>query len=293
MNSFHKSVLLKEAVDFLNVKKGERYIDATLGGGGHTREILRKGGVVLGIDQDPAALNFVKGSFEKEIEKGSLKIIHGNFSQLKEISVKEDFREIAGILLDLGTSNWQLEEQERGFSFSKEAPLDMRMSPDLAVTAKDLVNALNEGELYELFTKYGEESFARPIARAIVTYRIKVSKQIETTRELSELIERVVGRREKIHPATRVFQALRIAVNDELNSLREVLPQAVSLLKNEGRLVVISFHSLEDRIVKEFFKEHEGKELKVLTKKPLVASEEEVKENPKARSAKLRTAEKI
>lgn len=290
MNGFHKCVLLEEALEGLNVRSGEKYIDASLGGGGHTREILKRGGVVLGIDQDLESVEFVKRSGQV----ANLKIVQGNFNKLEEMAKKEGFESVSGILFDLGMSSHQL-ESDRGFSFQRDDPLDMRMDSSLAVTAKDLVNALHEGELYELFTKYGEESFARPIARAIVASRLK--EKIETTGNLADLIERVVKRRGsaswRIHPATRVFQALRIAVNDELNSLKQALPQALGLLKNDGRLVVISFHSLEDRIVKEFFKKHADKELRILTPKPLIARTEEIKVNPRARSAKLRTAEKI
>lgn len=285
--NFHESVLLKQAVEELNVRKGKKYIDATLGGGGHSEKILEKGGVVLGLDLDLEAIKFA----ETRLKGKDFRTLQGNFKDLKELALRVGFGRVRGILFDLGTSNFQLEEASRGFSFQREAPLDMRMDSTLSVTAADLVNGLNAGELYELFTKYGEESYSRPIARAIVTSRLK--KKIETTKELADLISSVVRRREKIHPATKVFQALRIAVNDEINNLKEALPQAVEILEKEGRLVVVSFHSLEDRVVKQFFKEQEGISLKVLTDKPLTPDWEEVRSNPRSRSAKMRVAEKI
>jgi len=201
------------------------------------------------------------------------------------------FEKLDGILLDLGLSSFQLDSPERGFSFRFDAPLDMRMSPELGVRAVDLVNGLNVGELEELFMKLGEEKQARRIAKEIVGSR--VDHKITTTTELAEIVKKVkkVSFGKHIHPATQVFQALRIAVNDELNNLREVLPKASSLLGKDGRLVVISFHSLEDRIVKDFFKS--SSELKVLTEKPITASEEEVGLNPRSRSAKMRVAEKL
>lgn len=202
---------------------------------------------------------------------------------------------VAGILLDLGLSSEQLADPNRGFSFNLDAPLDMRASPDYQVTAADLINGLNKGELYELFAKLGEEQHSLSIADLIV--RTRLIKPITTTKQLSELVMKAVSKRQdlsahwRIHPATKVFQALRIAVNDELNNLKAVLPQAVALLKPGGRLAVISFHSLEDRIVKLYFKNNA--QVINLTKKPIMASDEEIKANPRSRSAKLRVAEKI
>lgn len=295
--TIHKSVLSNEALEFLNIKQGALFIDATFGSGGHTKKILEKGARVLGIDVDPQAiktgarefsipLKEQKGNLASESE--NLILVQGNFANLEEIANKFGVRETSGILFDLGISSVQLEEGKKGLSFLIDEPLDMRLDSNLEVRASDLINGLNQGELYELFSKFGEEPASRRISRAIVKSRVE--KKIETSRQLSELIERTSPRRKKIHPATRVFQALRIAVNDELNNLEKGLEQAVALLEKNGRIVVISFHSLEDRIVKNFFKEKSG--LNVVTKKPLVPGKEELLENKRARSAKLRVAEK-
>lgn len=285
MSIFHESALLHEVVDALNIKSGETYVDATLGGGGHTRGILDRGGKVIGIDLDEEALNFVRST----IKSKDLVLKQGNFVNLDQILEKQGIKEVSGIVFDLGVSSHQLDSSERGFSFRKNSPLDMRMSLDIKVTAGDLVNGLNEGELYELFTKYGEERNARRISRAVV--RSRFEEEITITKNLAGIIERVVGNKEKIHPATRVFLALRIAVNDELNNLEKVLPKAASLLKKNGRLVVISFHSLEDRLVKNFIRSESS--LAGVNKKPIVPKEEEIKRNSRVRSAKLRIAEKL
>lgn len=293
MNKYHKSVLLHEAVDLLQVRAGEKYIDGTLGGGGHSREILEKGGIVLGIDADSDALEFVKENFQFPISNSQLTLAKGNFREIEKIAQENGFEQVAGILLDLGVSGHQFDKGERGFSFQKDAPLDMRMDQDLSVKASDLVNILTKGELYELLTRLGEERFARSIADSIIGARR--IKRIETTKELADIVVRAVPRGSKtIHPATRVFQALRIAVNDELNNLREVLPKSVAMLVPGGRLAVISFHSLEDRIVKHAFKDFEEKKLgKIITKKPVIPTELEIEENNRSRSAKLRVFEKI
>lgn len=268
----------------MKVKQGEKYIDATVGGGGHAVEILKRGGKVLGLDVDPEAIEQVKRIL-------NIILVRGNFAHLQEIAQECGFDCVAGILFDLGVSSHQLLTTERGFSFTSDAPLDMRMDPDLEVTAADLVNGLRKEELYELFYKLGEERFAWTIARAIV--RARSLRSIKTCKELAGVIVGAKSnqkRFERIHPATRCFQALRIAVNDELNNLKAVLPQAVNLLKPGGRLVVISFHSLEDRIVKNFFKERA--DLQTLTKKPIRPSSAEVEINPRSRSAKMRVGEK-
>ncbi len=290
MDEYHIPALLQETVDGLNIKPGKKYIDATLGGGGHTKEILSRGGVVLGIDLDPEAIENANLTLKTE----HLKPAQGNFAHLKEIAEENGFTEVAGILFDLGVSSHQLEKAERGFSFNTDAPLDMRMDPSLAVSAADLVNGLTEKELYELFIKYAEEFHSRAIAHALV--RARTLKPIKTCNQLAEIIVRArgKGRGERTHPATRVFQALRMAVNDELNNLKNALPQALELLDKNGRLAVLSFHSLEDRIVKNFFKEEKQKGfLNILTEKPIVPKEEETERNPRARSAKLRIAEKL
>lgn len=290
MENFHTPVLLGEATDYLKVCPGGKYIDATIGGGGHTAEILKRGGTVLGIDWDPEAINYVGSRVKGLGFRKNLILVRGNFKDLEVIARSNDFNEVGGIIFDLGVSSHQLLTPERGFSFATDAPLDMRMDPQLAVGAADLVNGLDRGELYELFSKLGEEYDTR-IVRAIV--RARAIESIKTCRQLADLVVGVKGGKQgaKIHPATRVFQALRIAVNGELENLRLVLPQAVELLKIGGRLVVISFHSLEDRIVKEFFK-NESK-LKILTKHPIRPSEAEIGANPRSKSAKMRVAERI
>lgn len=287
MSNYHISVLLQETIELLQIRPGEKYIDATLGGGGHSEEMIRAGGIVLGIDQDSDAIEFVK-----ERLRDTVTIAQGNFEHIGEIARKHGFVNVSGVLYDLGISSHQVDEGARGFSFLQEAPLDMRMSPQLSVTAADLVNGLNKGELIQLFENYGEEVFARKIADAIVRERDK--GRIETTTYLARLIASVYpGKMHKVHPATKVFQALRIAVNDELVVLGKSLPQALELVKSGGRIVVITFHSLEDRMIKRQFEKwkEEGKG-KIITKKPIVPTEEETVRNRRARSAKLRIFEK-
>ncbi|MDD2823022.1 MAG: 16S rRNA (cytosine(1402)-N(4))-methyltransferase RsmH [Candidatus Daviesbacteria bacterium] len=303
MGSYHIPVMPEEAITYLKVQKGAWYIDCNLGGGGHTERILNAGGKVLGIDCDLDAikqvsqkygltLNLINDRFQAISE--SLIICQANFSQIKEISSSLLPQSPAGILFDLGLSSYQLETDTRGFSFNKNAPLDMRMDRTQTLTAADLVNGLYVNELAELFWKYGEEQFAKPIARRIVEYRSH--EKIDTTEKLAQIILSVkkIDKSKKIHPATKVFQALRIAVNDELTNLEETLPQALEILQPFGRLVIISFHSLEDRIVKNFFKaEEENNTVRVITQKPLEPEEKEIQDNPRSRSAKLRAAEKI
>ena len=301
MNKFHKPVLLKEILDYLNIKREGKYIDATLGGGGHTKAILSLKGNVLGLDCDPEAIKSageylstacpIPDSQMAKLESNTFWCLaKGNFKDLKRIAQEHNFGKVDGILFDLGVSSHQLDTLERGFSFKSEALLDMRMDPELKVTAADLINGLGKKELEKLFLKYGEENKYRVITKAIV--KARKEKLIKKAYELAEIVERVKPRgKSKIHPATKVFQALRIAVNDELNNLKEALPQALDLLNKGGRLAIISFHSLEDKIVKDFLKEE--KSLLTLTKKPIVPQEEEVRENKRSRSAKLRVAEKI
>lgn len=286
MGIYHVPALLKETLDGLKVKQGGKYIDCTLGSAGHTKEILRLGGIVLGIDTDIDAQEFAK-----KLNLQNLLLCQGNFAHLKEIAEEKNFSEVDGILFDLGVSTHQLETESRGFSFNTSAPLDMRMDQSLAVKASDLVNGLNEGELSDLIYKLGEERFAKRIAREIVSFR--KTRPVTTCDDLAKIILKVRPRSrfDRTHPATRTFQALRIAVNDELNSLKDALSQAVDLLKPEGKIAVISFHSLEDRIVKNFFKQNLN--LKIITDKPITPSKEEVLKNPRARSAKLRLAKKL
>lgn len=289
MSDYHVSVFLKEAVDALYVQNGEKYIDATFGGGGHSFEIAKRGGLVLGIDVDEDAIrNYEKESGRRDSEDLKRIIVRqGNFANIASIAAENGFSQVAGILFDLGVSSHQFDTADRGFSFQKDNALDMRMDMGLSVKASDLVNGLTKKELVMLFERYGEEHFARKIADAITEARGR--KPIVSTIDLAQIIERAVGRREKIHPATRVFQALRIAVNDELNSLETGLRDSVSLLGNGGRLAVISFHSLEDRIVKRAFLGFADQGLGIVeTVKPLVPDDREVQENQRARSAKLR-----
>lgn len=304
MSNFHIPVLLEEVIDGLNIQPGAWYIDCNLGGGGHTEAILKQGGKVLGIDLDGDAilevaknhtLEIVQKEDHLEAFSDHLILYQANFSKVQHIVNQLNLKDIRGILFDLGVSSFQLDEDKRGFSFTKNAPLDMRMNQSANIpTAADLINALHEGELAELFSKFGEENFTRPIAKKIVEHR-KI-KRIETTDELARVILsfRKRNHADKTHPATRVFQALRIAVNDELNTLKDTLPISFNVLDSGGRLVVISFHSLEDRIVKNYFKELEDQDkAKLLTKKPLVPKENEETENPRSRSSKLRVLEKI
>lgn len=290
----HKPVLVKEVLYFLDVGPGKRYIDATVGGGGHTEAILQKGGEVLGIDQDPRALELARRRLGKACPQGVYKLIQGNFSSLKEIASRQSWSNIYGVLFDLGFASFQVDSARYGLSFQKEGPLDMRLDPKLGVTARDLVNSLPENELSKLFKETAHEERARAIARAIARRRVK--KPFAKTTELARLVEEVYGKREMgdLHPATKTFLALRMAVNLELENLEKALPAAVDAMRSGGRLVVISFHSGEDRIVKNFIKarQREGG-LKALTKKPVTPSELEVGQNPRARSAKLRAAEKI
>lgn len=296
MGIYHIPVMPKEVISYLNIKPESWFVDCTLGGGGHTEEILALGGKVLGIDLDPEALAEVAGRHHADIGQKTENLIlyQSNFADLKDVVDKFNLRPVVGILLDLGVSSHQLETAERGFSFNVDAPLDMRMNPKLQVTAADLVNGLHEKELTELFQKFGEENFAKPIARKIIEQR--QGQPIKTTNQLAQIILSIRHRSDsdRTHPATRVFQALRIAVNDELNSLKTVLPQALDILTPGGRLVVISFHSLEDRIVKDFFKnEHKNGTLTIITQKPITPTQEEVDFNPRSRSGKLRAVEKL
>ena len=293
MNKYHTSVLLQETIEQLQIKSGKRYIDGTIGGGGHTRAILEKGGLVLGIDVDSDALSNIEKNFQFPISNFQLKLVKGNFRDIDRIAKEQGFDNVSGIVLDLGISSHHVDAAERGFSFMKNGPLDMRMDKSLAVTAGDLVNGLTKSELYELFTKFGEERFARRIAAHLVEAR-RV-KKIETTDELAQIIKKALPFSKKgIHPATKAFQALRIAVNDELNSLAETLPKAIALLGSGGRLAIITFHSLEDRIVKnEFIRSEEKGRGMIIIKKPIVPTEEEIERNSRSRSSKLRVFEKI
>lgn len=292
MNEFHTPVMLKEIIEFLNIQQEAWYVDCNIGGGGHTQEILKRGGKVLGIDLDKEAISYLTTSMNPYIQTGDLILKQDNFANLKKIIEEFQISKIKGILFDLGLSSHQLDNPDRGFSFQSDAPLDMRMDQSIGATAADLINGLYENELVELFIKYGEENYPKRLAKKIV--EIRSSRPITTTKQLADLVSSVIHTRGKINPATKIFQALRIAVNDELGNLEKALPQAVEVLDGGGRLVVLSFHSLEDRIVKDFIKvQVDMGQVQSLTKKPIKPTEEEVRQNPRSRSAKLRAAEKL
>jgi 16S rRNA (cytosine1402-N4)-methyltransferase len=282
--TYHTPVLLVEIVAQLQPRRGALYVDATVGGGGHAAEILRASapdGQLIGLDRDEEAL---AASRERLSEWGArVQLVHANFGELEQVLMSVGVTAVDAIVFDLGVSSRQFDEPSRGFSFQREGVLDMRMDRTTGSSARDFINTASETELADVFFRYGEERRSRFIARRIVAAR-----PIETTTQLADLIG---PRRGKIHPATRVFQALRIYVNDELENLRRGLAAGTRVLSAGGRLAVISFHSLEDRIVKHYFRETSA--LRVVTRKPVIASNEEREENPRARSAKLRVAEKI
>lgn len=288
-HTYHEPVLVQEVLEGLCVREHGKYIDATTGGGGHTAAILARGGYVLGIDQDPDALAETSKRFAEEILAKKLELVQSNFCDIQSVAEKHGFSNADGVLFDLGMSSHQLDNSGRGFSFQNDEPLDMRMNPDLAVTAADLVNALGKKELALLFTKYGEAEQANVTAQAIVLAR--KAKPIKTSQELANVIERVSKRRGHLHPATKVFMALRIAVNDEFSVLEQALSSAANVLAEGGHLAVISFHSGEDRIVKVMFKG--SAILKQLTESPIQPSDIEIQRNPRARSARLRVAQKV
>lgn len=302
----HIPVLINEVVEALQVQPGKRYIDCTLGLGGHSRAILEKcspTGRLLGIDADPEAIKIA--GLKLTQYSGLLTLVNDNFINIEKICQENDFHPVDGILLDLGVSSAQLEDADRGFSFQHEAQPDMRFSPNQVLTATDLLNILPEDRLAQLIYEYGEEHHSRQIARLIVKNRPVVS-----TADLAHLIEQAVGgRQQKIHPATKTFQALRIAVNHELENLENALEQTINCLNRRGRLVVISYHSLEDRIVKQFMRRETMSCLcppqipvctcghvpsfKLISKKVITPSPEEIEENPRSRSAKLRVVERL
>ncbi|MDO8638470.1 MAG: 16S rRNA (cytosine(1402)-N(4))-methyltransferase RsmH [Candidatus Daviesbacteria bacterium] len=292
MEIYHQSVLLREVVAVLHVQKNAWYLDLTLGDGGHSLEILKKGGKVVGIDVDPVALERAKDRLQDaDYSEQDFVLIQGNFRDINNLIAQTEIdQKFAGAIFDLGVSSLQLDTPQRGFSFLREGPLDMRMDPYLEVNALDLIRGLNKGELYELFTKLGEEKFARKLAAAVVLSR----QIINTTADLARVIESSIGRHGKIHPATKIFQALRIAVNDELPALKEGLEASLSRIDKNGYIIVISFHSLEDRIVKNAFRDWQNLGFgQIILKKPLSPSNEEITQNPRARSAKLRVFQKL
>jgi len=294
----HIPVLIKEVIKYLDPKPNENFIDCTIGQGGHAKLILEKTlpeGKVLGIDADSRQIENSKLQLENFKER--IILVNDSYSNLKDIIEKANFEPINGILLDLGMSSEQLEESKRGFSFQKDEMLDMRYydKNQNELTAEKIINEWKQADIEEILKEYGEERFSRQIANKIVEER-KI-KEIKSTLQLVEVIKKAVPVKfqfGRIHCATRVFQALRIAVNDELNNLTKVLPQIISVLSPGGRIAIISFHSLEDRIVKNFFKEKDkDKVIKILTKKSITADFEELRENHRSRSAKLRAVIKI
>jgi 16S rRNA (cytosine1402-N4)-methyltransferase len=291
----HIPVLLNEVIKYLDPKPNENFIDCTMGQGGHAVAILEKigpMGKILGIDLDGKQIENCRRL--KERFNNRLILANDNYANLKNIAEQNNFFPINGILLDLGFSSFHTDESQKGFSFLKNEPLDMRYNLQNNLTARQIINEWPEKEIEKILEEYGEEKFAKKISKKIAEAR--QIKKIETTLQLVGIIEKAIPGRRKgdIHCATRTFQALRIAVNDELENLKNILPQAVSILSSGGRLAVISFHSLEDRIVKSFFKETEKENIaKILFKKPITASEQEILENPRARSAKLRAIIKI
>lgn len=268
-----------------------RFIDGTVGQGGHAEQLLASlpGCRLLGFDRDPVNLSIARRRLERFSDRVTL--IHDSYANAPKYAYVHGFAEVDGVLLDLGFSSAHVDEPERGFSFAHEGPLDMRYDRGGEATAESIVNSWSADELARLFRVYGEEPAARAVAKAIHDARKTV--RITTTLQLAELVASVIRRRGKTHPATRVFQALRIAVNDELGELERALPAFVELLKPGGRMAIISFHSLEDRMVKRFVSTQEGKALRTLTKHVITPSEEEIRSNPRARSAKLRVAERI
>ncbi|MCH9703369.1 MAG: 16S rRNA (cytosine(1402)-N(4))-methyltransferase RsmH [Chlamydiae bacterium] len=286
MGAMHKSVLLEEIISFFAIPM-ESFLDGTLGLGGHAEAILEQHPELksyFGIDKDPEALALAKQRLGDRLIG-----LHGSFGDLDELVDSQ----VDGILLDLGVSSLQLDKAEKGFSFMRDGPLDMRMNPEADIDAAAVVNSYSERDLGRIFQEYGEERRWRQAAKAIVQARRK--KRLETTFDLCHALEQTLKRSGKIHPMTRVFQALRIEVNGELDVLKEVIPKAIAKLRPGGRLAIISFHSLEDRIVKYAFRHFmvEEKMVNILTKKPQVATFQECRKNPRARSAKLRVLEKL
>ncbi len=280
----HESVMPTEALELLQVKSGEHYLDATFGRGGHTRRILAAGGIVTAVDVDPEAIEFGKQEFAQEIAAGKLTLVAGNFAKLAELLPAA--AKFAGILFDFGTSTDQLTSGSRGFSFNETGPLDMRMDPELQVTALDLLTVLHERQLADIFREYGGERQSKFMAKIIK----KNLDQIKTTTGLAKLIESAKKREHsKLHPATKVFQALRIAVNDELGSIEQALEAVPQFTQHGTRIVTISFHEGEDRLAKRYMKQWQAAGLgETVTKKPMTPSEEEVRTNSRARSAKTR-----
>lgn len=294
--SFHRPVLLPQVISYLNIRAGEKYIDATVGGGGYTFEILKRGGVVLGIDLDSEALSFVKEKLKNKYHQWQLNkdlfLQEGNFADIDKIAGKYDFSRVSAILLDLGMSSFQLDRGERGFSWGMDEPLDMRMGKRTGPTAAEILNTYSREAIYEIFTKFSEELNSRSIADAIFRARTLKYGIVRTT-DLVKIVDEVIGKRDP-KVLSRVFQAIRIAVNDELASLKSSLVKSFDLLGRSGRLAVLSYHSLEDRIVKNYIRQTATNGLlKIVTKRPIRPDREEITQNSRCRSVSLRVAEKI
>lgn len=311
MNFHHVSVLLDECIENLNIKPDGVYVDCTMGGAGHSKEIVKRlsnKGLFIGFDQDKNAIETAKERLKDYSDR--VKFIHSNFENIKEELEKIDIYKIDGVLADLGVSSHQLDEKDRGFSYMQDAPLDMRMDIRKDFSAYDVVNTYSEEELARIIKEYGEDNWAKRIAKFIVEKRQE--KEIETTGELVDIIKSAIPKKARIdgpHPAKRTFQAIRIEVNNELSVINKMIRDAVSIMNEGGRICIITFHSLEDRIVKNEFKElaldcicpphflmckcDKESLVKVITRKPILPSEEETNENPRSRSAKLRVAERI
>ncbi|HOS88426.1 MAG TPA: 16S rRNA (cytosine(1402)-N(4))-methyltransferase RsmH [bacterium] len=289
---YHEPVLLKETIENLDVKEGGKYIDATLGDGGHSLEILKRGGYVLGLDVNEKSLKRAQLRIKKEGLDERFKGVLGNFKNIEKIGKENGFEKVNGIVYDLGYSSYELEELGLGLSFQTDETLDMRLSNSLGVTAADLLNSLNEKDIAKLIYEYSDEKMSRKIAREIV--KTRSLKRIQTTKDLVEIINSVSYpgyERGRINPATRTFQALRIVVNDEIENLKKSLPQAARLLLPGSVIVLITFHSLEDKVAKEFSRRARPS-IKEVYEKPLRPSEEEIERNPRSRSAKLRVFRK-
>ncbi|MBP7176049.1 MAG: 16S rRNA (cytosine(1402)-N(4))-methyltransferase RsmH [Thermoclostridium sp.] len=313
MEFSHKPVLLDECIKGLEIKPDGVYVDGTLGGAGHSVEILKRlgqGGLLVGIDQDTEALKAAGKRLSEVYSKGSFVTIHANFENIRQTLEAQKIKSVDGILVDLGVSSHQLDTEERGFRYLEDAPLDMRMNQQAQFDAKALVNTWPQAEIARIIREYGEEKWANRIAEFICNTREQ--NQITTTQQLVDIIKAAVpaaARREGPHPAKRTFQAIRIAVNRELEVLQQALPEMVSCLKTGGKLCVITFHSLEDRIVKQFIRDKSGRctcppgfpkcvcnavaELKAIPSKPILPSQQELEDNHRARSAKLRIAKKL
>ena len=309
MEFHHVSVLLNECIDNLNIKPDGVYVDCTMGGAGHSKEIVKrlsKDGLFIGFDQDINAINTAKERLSEYSDR--VKFVHSNFENLKEELAKLGIDKIDGVLADLGVSSHQLDEADRGFSYMQDAPLDMRMDKTSRLTAEYVVNNYQEEDLAKIIYEYSEEKFSRNIAKNICEYR--KNKKIETTKELAEIIEKSIPgfAKKEGHPAKRTFQAIRIEVNDEIKPLYNTVKNCIDVLKSGGRLCIITFHSLEDRAVKEAFADAQGKctcpgDLpycvcgvkslgKIISKKPILPTKEEINDNSRSKSAKLRIFEK-